>query len=81
MMLFGMALLEIPVSGWMCNEIQVLSMWERCSRSELRTHVRPVRHVMRPCRQLTQPEMAYVALGRIHVEFIVQCLNSAFGGK
>ena len=26
---------------------------------------------------VTQPEMAYVALGRIHVEFLVQCLNSA----
>ena len=29
----------------------------------------------------TQPEMAYVALGRIHVEFLVQCLNSAFFRK
>ena len=29
----------------------------------------------------TQPETAYVAFGRIYVEFFVQCLNSVFGGK
>ena len=30
---------------------------------------------------VSQPEAASVALGRIYVEFIVQCLNSAFGRK
>ena len=30
---------------------------------------------------ISQPETVSVALGRIHVEFFVQCLNSTIGRK